>query len=200
MLIVRPHRHGFTLVELMIGMAITMLALAWGVPVFKLWIQNTQNRTAAESVQNGLQMARAEAVRRNAVVRFNLSSASGAVAWSIGCVTVTTDCPETIQSRPSAEGTINARVGISTTAIPNPPPSGHFGTEIAAGTGLPAGVSFNGVGMVPSANAGTDFTRVDVTNATTSTARRMVVTVGSGGQIRMCDPAVSFVSNPAGCS
>lgn len=193
-------RDGFTLVELMVGVAVTMMVLAWGIPGFRLWIQNTQNRTAAESIQNGLQMARAEAVRRNAVVRFNLTNASGEVTWVIGCVTVTSDCPETIQTRPAVEGSINARAGISAAEIPNPAPAGQFSTAIAAGTGLPAGVSFNGVGMVPTTNAGTDITRVDVTNSAVSGARRMVVTVSSGGQVRMCDPALSLASNPAGCS
>lgn len=200
MLNTRRRRDGFTLVELMVGVALTMMVLAWGIPGFRLWIQNTQNRTAAESIQNGLQMARAEAVRRNAVVRFNLTNASGEVTWVIGCVTVTSDCPETIQTRPAVEGSINARAGISAAEIPNPAPAGQFSTAIAAGTGLPAGVSFNGVGMVPATNVGTDITRVDVTNSAVSGARRMVVTVSSGGQVRMCDPALSLASNPAGCS
>lgn len=200
MLMHRRRRGGFTLIELMVGVSITMMALAWGVPAFTLWIQNTQNRTAAESVLSGLQVARTEAARRNAVVRFSLTNASGQVAWTVGCVTATDDCPATIQSREAGEGTINARVGISAEAIPNPAPSTQFNTAIAAGTGLPAGVSFNGVGMVPSANAGIDITRVDVTNTSTSKARRMVVTINSGGQIRMCDPALSLATNPAGCS
>lgn len=200
MLASRHRRSGFSLVELLIGMAITMMAMAWGLPAFMLWLQNSQTRTAAESVQNGLQLARAEAVRRNAVVRFNLTSSTGQVAWSVGCVSVTADCPATIQSRTAAEGTVNARIGISTQAIPNPVPAGHFNTAISAGTGLPAGVSFDGVGRVPSANAGTDITRVDVTNTASSSARRMVVTIGTGGQVKMCDPALSLAANPRGCS
>lgn len=183
----------------MIGLAITMMALVLGIPAFTLWIQNTQNRAAAESIQNGLQFARAEAVRRNTVVRFSLTDATGQVAWTVGCVTVTTDCPATIQSRPAAEGSVNARAGISVASIPNPPAAGQFTTALTAGAGLPAGVSFDGIGMVPTANIGTDITRVDVTNSAVSTARRMVITVGSGGQIRMCDPAVSLSANPQGC-
>lgn len=200
MLASRRHHQGLTLIELMVGMTITMMALVWGLPAFTLWIQNTQTRTAAESVLNGLQIARTEAVRRNALVRFNLTNASGQVAWSIGCVTVTADCPATIQSRLAGEGTLNARVGISTAEIPSPTPSGYFGTALAAGAALPAGVSFDGVGRAPSANVGTDITRIDVTNSAASNARRLVITVGTGGALRMCDPALPLSSNPRGCS
>lgn len=193
-------QSGVSLIELMVGLAVAALLLALGMPAFDLWIQNTQNRTAAESISNGLQLARAEAVRRNAHVRFDLTDATGQVAWNVGCVSVTDDCPATIQSRPAAEGTINARAGVSTDAIPAPTPPDHFETAIDAGTGLPASVSFNGLGRVPSANIGNDITRIDITNSATADARRFVVTITTGGQIRMCDPALVFANNSQGCS
>src|SRR5690606_5615545 len=102
--------------------------------------------------------ARAEAVRRNTQVRFDLTDADGRIAWTVGCFNVTDDCPATIQSRPAAEGTFNARAGVSTDAIPVPTPADHFDDAIAAGTGLTAGITFNGLGRVPSANAGDDIT------------------------------------------
>ncbi len=191
-------QRGVTLIELMIGVAIVAILLMMGIPSFNLWIQNTQNRAATESILNGLQLARTEAVRRNTTVRFDLTDATGLVAWNVGCVTVTADCPATIQSRPATEGSVNARAGINTDAIPVPTPPGHFNTAIAAGTGLIAGVSFNGLGRAP--NSGVDITRVDITNAAIASARRFVVVIGSGGQIRMCDPALVFANNPQGCS
>lgn len=201
-MLTRP-QHGVTLVELVIGIAIVAILLFMGVPSFNLWIQNTQNRTAAESILNGLQLARMEAVRRNVAVRFDFTDTDGKMSWNVGCVYVTDDCPATIQSRSASEGTLNARVGVSSAAIPLPTPTGHFSTAIAAGAGLDdgdAGVSFNGVGRVPGANIGTDITRVDVTHATMTQARRYVVTINPGGQIRMCDPALVFSKNPQGCS
>lgn len=191
---------GFSLVELMIGIVIVSLLMFVGAPSFSLWIQNTQTRTAAESIQNGLQIARTEAVRRNTNVRFNLTNASGTVAWSVDCVNVTADCPAGIQTRSGGEGGANARVGISVVALPSPIPANHFNTAIAAGTGLPAGVTFDGIGRVPTANIGTDITRIDITNAVRADARRMVVVIGTGGQTRMCDPAIALATNPQGCS
>ena len=192
-------QRGVTLIELMIGISIVSALLAVGVPAFSLWIQNTQNRTAAESVLNGLQLARNEAVKRNTLVRFNLTddTGQGLVAWNVGCVIVTTDCPAMIQSRPAPEGGGNARVGIDTTPNPMPVPVGYFGTAISPGTGLVAGVTFDGMGQ---ALVTGDITRIDITNALTSDARRYVMTIGPGGETRMCDPAVAFASNPQGCS
>lgn len=191
-------QRGVTLIELMIGISIVSILLAMGVPSFSLWIQNTQNRTAAESILNGLQLARNEAVKRNAIVRFSLTDATGLVTWTVGCVNVTAECPATIQSRPAAEGSVNARVGVNMDVIPVPTPVGYFGTAIAAGTGLDAGVSFDSFGRL--LNPGDDITRIDITNALTNDARRYVVTIGSGGIIRMCDPSLTFADNPQGCS
>lgn len=197
-------QNGVTLIELMIGIAIVSLLMVIGAPSFGLWIQNTQTRTAAESIQNGLQIARTEAVRRNMNVRFSLTDASGTVAWTVDCVNVTADCPAGIQSRSGGEGGVNARAGVSVAALPSPIPVGHFNTALAAGTGLPAGVTFDGMGRVPTFNPdGTvnndDITRVDVTNVKAG-VRRMVIVIGTGGQTRMCDPAIALATNPQGCS
>jgi type IV fimbrial biogenesis protein FimT len=64
--------RGFSLVELIVGMAILGVLLAIAMPAFSNWLRNARVRTAAESVQNGLQLARAEAVRRNTTIRFQL--------------------------------------------------------------------------------------------------------------------------------
>jgi len=199
-------QSGVTLIELMIGIAIVALLMVIGAPSFSLWIQNTQTRTAAESIQNGLQIARTEAVRRNANVRFNLTDAGGMVAWTV-CLNVTASpcaAADTVQSRSGSEGGVNARAGISVAALPSPIPAGHFNTALAAGASLPAGVTFNGMGRVPALNPdGTvnndDITRIDVTNVNAG-VRRMVIVIGTGGQTRMCDPAIALAANPQGCS
>ena len=193
-------QRGVSLIEMMVGLGIASLLFVAGAPAFTAWIQNSQNRAAAESILNGLQLARVEAVKRNAIVRFDLTDASGRVAWNVGCVTVTTDCPATIQRRIAEDGFVNARVGVSMTTIPTPTPVGYFSSPIAAGTGLEAGVSFNGMGRIPTGDTDTDVTRIDVTNAASASARRYVIMIDLGGQTRMCDPALEFSSNPQGCS
>ena len=64
--------RGFSLIELMITLAVLGMLLAIGLPNMGTWLQNTQIRNAAESINSGLQFARAEAVKRNTTVRFQL--------------------------------------------------------------------------------------------------------------------------------
>ena len=212
MLKAAQNQYGVSLLELLIAIAIGSILLMMGVPSFQSWIQNTQLRTAAESILNGLQVARTEAVRRNTNVRFNLTDASGMVAWSVDCETVVPmqsngdECPAGIQSRAGNEGGTNARVGISTAPYPTatPVPSSYF-NDPGAGTGLPAGVTFDGLGRVPAKNLdgspnNDDITLISVTNAQSTTARRMVIVIRTGGQVRMCDPTLVLADNPQGCS
>jgi len=185
-------QQGVTLIELLITIALVGILLAVGIPVFTNWIQSTQIRTATESMQSGLQLARAEAVRRNALVRFTLTDATGLTAWSVGCVAATAACPAAIQSRDANEGSVNARAGISI-AAPPVPVGAYYATPIAAGTGMTGveGVTFNGLGRIPAANIATDIKRIDLSNAVDATARALIIVVTTGGQIRMCDPALS---------
>lgn len=217
MLTAAHNQYGVSLVELMVAIVVGGILMMAGIPSFQSWIQNTQLRTAAESVLNGLQLARAEAVRRNSNVRFTLTDAAGMVAWRVGCEIVVpvqtdgSDCPAEIQSRSGTEGGSNARVGISTSAYPTPIPANYFSTAAnipAAGgliAGLPAGVSFDGLGRVPAKNldgsANTDdITLISVTNAKFANSRRMVIVIKSGGQVRMCDPALALATNSQGCA
>ncbi len=190
--------QGVTLIELIIGVAIVSMLLALGMPSFSRMIQNAQVRSAGESILNGLHTARNEALRRNVSIRFNLTDTTGRVAWTVTCIVITTDCPAAaIQSYSAAEGGGNARVGVSK-ATPIP----AYTTVLASGTGLAtgAGVTFNNLGSVLPANAGSDITRIDITNAADSNARRLVIVLGTGGSIRMCDPLHSLATNPQGCT
>lgn len=193
-------QQGMTLIEVMVSVAILAGLLAMGIPAFSSWIQDTHNRTAAESILNGLQTARAEAVRRNTVVRFSLTDVDGKVSWTVGCPTVTATCPADIQSRPAAESGAMAKVTVSDEPIPVPAPAGHFTALISDAGTLPAEVNFDGLGRVFTPPAGALFVRADVTSTANASARRYVVVVSSGGQVRMCDPKISFATDPRGCS
>lgn len=204
-MLITPLQRGVTLIELIIGIAVLSILLAIGMPSFGLWIQNTQTRTAAESILNGLQLARNEAVRRNANVRFSLTNATGVVAWQVGCESVREDCPADIQSHAAGEGGGNARVGVSTSST-------AYATALAIGAGMAAGgdeeeggvvgagVTFNGMGAIPAGNVGSDMARIDVMNVASTEARRLVIIIGSGGAVRMCDPHFSLAENAQGCS
>jgi type IV fimbrial biogenesis protein FimT len=69
----KPSR-GLTLIELLIGLAITAILLTLAAPNFSLWIRNIGIRNAASAILSGLQLARAEALKRNTLMRFQLTS------------------------------------------------------------------------------------------------------------------------------
>jgi type IV fimbrial biogenesis protein FimT len=193
--------YGFTLIEMMITLAVFALLLMVGLPSMTTWLQNQQVRTSAEGLQAGLQFARAEALRRNASVRFQLVDTLTAACvlvdngtnWivSMNDPTGLCDVPESdtadplaIQKRSGAEGTPNAVVrGLSGAA--------------AATT-----VTFNGLGRVTGAGA---ITQIDVTNTSGGNCqpagpmRCLRLNISSGGQVRMCDPAVADNTDPRFC-
>ena len=204
MLILRQIQEGVTLIELLIGMIIISLIMGFGAPNFSSWIQNAKIRTAAEATQNGLQLARAEAVRRNTKVRFQFTttvdntcalSVTG-TNWVVSlndptglCNTapsdppVPPDTPEAgnpyiIQARLAAEGTSNVAITNTTSTI-----------------------VFNGLGRVtpiPASNININFigTSGGTCVAVGGELRCQRVVVSRDGQILMCDPALTVTANP----
>ena len=108
---------GVSLIESMITIAILGLLVALAMPAIGDWLLNTRLRNAAESIQNGLQMARAEAVRCNVPVEFVLDPAYDS-SWTIQFAfpALPTPCRDAIpaaqwpvvQARPAEEGSRNA--------------------------------------------------------------------------------------------
>lgn len=66
------HARGFSLVELLVTIAIAAVLLSLGLGSVTSMIASSRTRGAAESVLSGLQMARAEAIQRNTPMRFQL--------------------------------------------------------------------------------------------------------------------------------
>jgi type IV fimbrial biogenesis protein FimT len=67
---------GFSLIEILVALAIFAILLSLALPNFSEWIRNIRLRSQAEAVLGGLQLARAEAMRRNRFVRFQLVTAA----------------------------------------------------------------------------------------------------------------------------
>ena len=91
--------RGFTIIELMIALAVVGILFAVGFPSMSAWLQNSNIRAAAEGGLNGMQLARAEAVRRNAGVQLAFDANGG---WTANVVAG----GEVIQARPSGEGSV----------------------------------------------------------------------------------------------
>jgi len=188
--------RGFSLIELMIAITIVVLLILMALPSYSQWLTNTRIRNAAESIHNGLQFARNEAVQRNTTVRFELG-ASGA-DWAV-CLLPSgkTSCadagvPAPLQSFNAAGGAGAVVIGTQTdTQYAN----GKFDIALTSGAG---GVTFNALGR-PVGYSVASFVRVDASSAQSGT-RRLVTTIAIGGRIRMCDPALTHDVSPQGCT
>ena len=175
----------------MIGLVIFGIVMAIAVPSLTTWMQNAQLRSTAEAILNGVQTARGEAVRRNSMAQFSLSSTSGLADWSVSAYDSANGLYDiAVQSWSSGQAK-NARVGTSNLATQD------YTVALASGAGMPASVTFNALGRV--VNVGTDITRIDVTNAVASGARRLVIVISPYGLARLCDPALPN-TNPQSCT
>ena len=167
---------GFTLIELMLTVILLGIISAIAMPSYRALVVNSEIRATAESIRTGLQLARAEAVKRNNNVRFTLTGR----AWTVGCAVVTATCPATIQSKDANEGSSST---ITTTTIPN-------GATIVTFTSFG---TTTGVGQIQRVT-------VDSTAVAASATSDLAITVGTGGNPRMCDPNVSVTTDVKYCS
>jgi type IV fimbrial biogenesis protein FimT len=161
---------GFTLIELLTALAVLGVLVSLGLPSFLQMLRNAEIRAAAESVSNGLQRARAEAVSRNTKVQFVLGTGT---AWTVDYVTkpVPTDPP--IDSRESNEGSQNTTVSSSLAA-----------DGVTAATTI----TFNQLGQALPVNADASLPLAQVNFVATGASQGLRVTIGAGGSARVCDP------------
>jgi type IV fimbrial biogenesis protein FimT len=188
-MIARAVHQGFTLIELMIALAIAALLLTLGMPSFNEFLRNSEIRSTTESLVNGLRVARAEAIRRNLPVTFTL--VSGGPGWTVDQVDA---CPATnIQKYSESEGGTNTVVARKT---------------IAGAASTAVSVTFNGMGRIdPTATttacapaATPNLERLDITStgaAGISRPLHIVLPVDAGTQgIRVCDPNMPVIVPP----
>jgi len=196
--------RGFTLIELLVTVTVLGLVLMLGLPNLSAWLQNTQIRNSAEAMVAGLQLARAEALRRNRPVRFNLVDTLDASCtvnangqnWVVSMADPASKCneessesvdPFILQKRSSQEGSQNAVIASTT-----------------------SGVTFTGLGNVSGGllSSAAGAMQVTVTNPSGGACRTptggepmrcLVVVVSASGSVRMCDPAVTDPTDPRRC-
>ena len=206
----RRAARGATLIELMIAVAIAGLTLMLGLPAFTGMLQNFQIRTAAESVISGLQTARSESVRRNVNVRFQfvdtLDDQCNLVAtgpnWLVSRNDPNSACdqaevtafvdpnvvaePQILQKRSAREGTPNVVIAAT------------------SGGAAATSVIFTNLGRVATGSVDTiNFTNPAGGNCehdiTPGDMRCLRIQIGTGGQVRMCDPKVTLATDSRFC-
>lgn len=179
MLSVLSRQRGVSIIEVMITVALIVILLVLAVPMATEWMANQRIRTAADSILSGLQLARAEAVRRNVTVEFVLDAAP-ATGWTVQTVV----SGEEIQKRAAGEGTADVLAAV---------------TPIGA-----AKITFDGLGRRTANNDATSpIEKLDVDLPAAVLAadktRDLRLQVGIGGQITLCDPNVSVVGDVRKC-
>lgn len=170
-------QRGVTLVELMIGLVILGMLISLAVPSFQDWIRNSQIRNGADAMVSGLQLARNEAISRNAAVQFRFDkTAYGWQVWDVAS---------------------NSEIRAWS------PQQGARNTTITATPTNATMVTFNAFGRVvanPVASGATPPTltqlEVDAASGSTTTTRKLRVTINSAGGARMCDPGVAAATPP----
>lgn len=190
-------RRGFTLVEMIVVVAIMALLAALAMPSMLGWVRNNKIRTVSDSLQNGLRMAQAEATRRSRQVVFSL----------------TDDTPNSTSYTAKASG---GNWAISTVVPTDSDVTAAFveaGILRDVGSNVvisgPKSICFSSIGRLvqntapgpTDANCAAAAAQYDIKMSDDATGDRALrVTVALGGQVRMCDPLRTLsATQPDGC-
>jgi type IV fimbrial biogenesis protein FimT len=207
--------RGFSLVELIIAMAIAGILLALALPSFTAYLRNVKLRSAAEVFMSGIQLARSEAVRMNTSVEFlltandplaaNVATATASAA-GVNWMVRTADLTTFIDGKFGLEGSgkavasdITVRINDSTPPAdtdPDPPPAALVSSIVFDGFGR-TNLAAAAVFKFNDASAGRCVTDP---GPPAGTVRCLRVVVAVGGQTRLCDPAVTAAQVAAGDS
>jgi type IV fimbrial biogenesis protein FimT len=209
---IRCKRRGFTLIELMVTLAVFTILCLLAMPSFNTWIANNRVRAVAEDVSNGLLLARTEALRRSRQSVFaltNQANPAGAVNagapaysavngsannWAVSIAPSLIDSNAGVFVRGGALADINASVTINGPAAACFDPLGNLITNASA-------VANTGVGASCSAPSGGQPALIySVKSASAAGDHPLQIEVGLGGQVRLCNPAQSLSSGTPGAS
>lgn len=203
-----PRRsRGISLVEILVTMAVLAFLMLAALPSMSTWLRNSQIRSTAEALQSGLAKARNEAVRRNNSVGFWLVSdttsagctlSSTSASWIVSMQSPAGGCDQAVsetvsplilekwaRTEASNAVTVAIRAADATT--------GACTSTASSATS----VIFNGFGRVV---AGTTPIRCIVIDHSGGSGNRTLnLLIGTGGTIRMCDPAVTDNTDPRKC-
>lgn len=179
-------RLGVTLLEVLMGLVALGVLLAIAFPSVVTLMQNARLRAQAESVTRGLELARAEARRRNQPVEFVLvfgplanpaQATWSAIGESWVVRTASGRAPDVIDARSAVRSG-----GLADSTDVRVEASHHRRTDQSLGSSIvfePSG-----------ALAGAAPIRLDVTPMSGECAglRCMRIVVGTDGQLRLCEP------------
>ena len=185
--------RGFTLIELLVAITIAGVLLVLGAPALGTYLQNAKVVSATEALHAGIQQARAEAIRRNAAAQFIMTDSSVAASAATSAVPSPTGQSWVVLA-PNVNG--GTDFVASKSAQEGGGTAGSAAAvevdSIASGAAFTGSVTFNGLGGTSDNNTYSFNVKNPVVACVPAgpiRCRRVVVS--PGGQIRVCDPAVS---------
>lgn len=216
MLNIKSRVRGFSMVEMMVTVAILAILTSIALPSFTSYLQSLAVRNVGEALLAATQKARGEAIRSNntAILQIVSSLDNSCAADSGGRFWVVSHC--------AADGFCGAEVD-KTKVIPN---AGCEGAPVILAKG-----SFEGSGNVEidipsptlcysslgrinpeagscpagSLNPGADGIVINITHNQGDCAdaggkvRCLQLNIGMGGEPRLCDPGITASDDPRGC-
>ena len=180
-----PKQRGISLIEIVVVVAILGILMSVGAPTFQLWIANSRIRSVADSMHNGLQITRAEALKTNNTVCFVPMGGSNGESW---CVSRTAAgvCGDVNEVTNNVSPYLTAaQAGVVVGALP---------------------LCYNGMGTRPLGSAALDL-QVIASDSVQAWAvgkgrddelRRLMLRVSPLGQVRYCDQGLP-ATDPRSC-
>jgi prepilin-type N-terminal cleavage/methylation domain-containing protein len=161
----RKNREGgFTLIEILIAVAILSIGATLAIPSYLSWNSRYQLREAITTIQSNLMLARMAAMNRNRVVNVNFTLASGMVTVSsLDASSVSVLPPATMMAHVTAVAVANS--------------AGTFVT--------PGVISFNSMGL----RNGGPAALPQVVRVTNDKGQVFSAAVTPGGKVRWCPAA-----------
>lgn len=202
--------RGFSLLELMVAMAIAAILMMLAQPSFRQMVDNTKSKGAAESLLSGMRLARSEAIKRNAPMRFQLVSTfdntchhlATSSLWvisqtdqlSYGLVEGKCDQAAALPSDP-CDASCNGNPYIAYKSDGTSTVESSF-TVLADG----AVVTFGPLGQITTNFDGAaTLSQVTVTPANTAAKTWRVMVAAPSGSLKLCDTAVA-AGQPYSCA
>lgn len=211
---------GFSLIELVVVLAIAAILFATGMPAFQTMISSNRTKGVADSILAGLRTARSTAISRNSAVRFQLVSslAAGCVLNRNSLYWLVTESDQVAHGNPAGACNLDPFTPPDQADPCNPLPanypagnpdctvdpfivkksigSPYLGTSVAADSAV---ITFGPLGqLLTNYDGSAKMTTVNI-SSTNPDAKSWRITVKSSGAIKLCDPSATITS-PVYCS
>jgi type IV fimbrial biogenesis protein FimT len=198
-------QRGFTIVELLVGLTVLAVLIGLGAPAMSSYLQTSKMQSVAASYYAGVQLARAEAIRRNTRVEFVLTDTPMSTADIANALAPSVSGRNWVVRAASGPGGFASAVETKAGAEGEGSP-GAMAIAVAGSASAPAvfdgRIPFNGFG----ATADGARYQLDITRPGGGTCvhlggnvRCRRILVAPGGSITSCDPAATTAGDSRAC-